>query len=255
MKVIQERKRLDSSLPMPVTPGCLFAYNFTAPAKWCKLSAEKDSPEFFAKKVRLFPFQAPGNSSGKGLRIFRGLNGKAQIAMFPALRQPDPVSEFVRADDSLPLLIIRIICQRKNKGPAVRVASTPRIPILVSHAGDTAILCRQPRQRGVNGLFLRANKPYLHVTVVKGKDLGPQHGCVCDAYQLKLVLVKIVPRNDEKPRSVRGTVDMGGLNKVVDLLLFRRKLIEVHLSGGRQGLNDIFERIPVHPVQEIKDEH
>ncbi len=39
----------------------------------------------------------------------------------------------------------------------------------------------------------------------------------------------------------------------VDLLLFRGQVVEVHLRRRRQGLDDIFERVAIDPVEKVED--
>ena len=50
-------------------------------------------------------------------------------------------------------------------------------------------------------------------------------------------------------------MNVGCLNGPVNLLLVRRKLIEIRFGCGRQGFDDIFQGIFIYPVQQIQHQH
>ena len=105
----------------------------------------------------------------------------------------------------------------------------------------------QAVKRRVDGLLFRTDQPHLHFPVGKGEDLGPQHGRVGDADQLKAFLVRVVAGDDEEPGPVGGAVDVGGLDLPVDLLLFGRQAVEVQFGRRRQGLDDILQGVTHRP--------
>ena len=48
-------------------------------------------------------------------------------------------------------------------------------------------------------------------------------------------------------------MDVGRLDLPVDALLFRRQMIEIHLRGGRQGLDDVLEGVTIKPVPQVEN--
>ena len=75
--------------------------------------------------------------------------------------------------------------QGEDEGAAVGVAAAAGVPVEVGHRAEAGVFRRQARQGGVDGLLLRADQADLHLAVLQGEDLGPEHGGVGDADELE----------------------------------------------------------------------
>ena len=142
--------------------------------------------------------------------------------------------------------------QGEDEGAAVGGAAAPGVPIEVGHGTEPGVLRRQALQGGVDGLLLGADQADLHLAVLQGKDLGPEHGGVGDADELEAVPVGVGPGDDEEPGAVRGAVDVGGLEMPVNPLALRVQEVEVPLRGGGHGLDDVFQGEAVEPVPQVE---
>ena len=134
------------------------------------------------------------------------------------------------------------------------MAAPAGVPVAVGDGADADVVSGQAEQRRIDGLFLRGDEPDLHLPVAEGEDLGTEHGRVRDAQKLELSLGHVVPGDDEKPGSVRGAVDVGGLDGPVEPFFHLREAVEVQLGGRRQRLDDVFEGIMVGPAQQVEQE-
>ena len=133
--------------------------------------------------------------------------------------------------------------QGEDEGAAVGGAAAPGVPIEVGHGAEPWVLRRQALQGGVDGLFLGADQADLHFAVLQGKDLGPEHGSVCDADEFEAIPVRVVPGDDEEPGAVRRTMGMILLDITVNLLFLQWQSIEIKLRGRSHGFDDVFQRI------------
>ena len=134
------------------------------------------------------------------------------------------------------------------------MAAAARVPVAVRHGANPLVILRQALQRGVDGLFFRADQAHLDLAVAEGKHLRPQHRGVGDAHQLELLLAGQIAGDDEEPRAVGRAVDVGGLDGAVNLLLLRVEPVEVQFRGRRQGLDDVFERIMIGPGEQVEQQ-
>ncbi len=146
-----------------------------------------------------------------------------------------------------------LIFHGEYEGPAVRIASAPCIPVFVGNGAETGIFFRQAFQRRVDGLLLRTDETDLHAPFLQSEDLGSEHGRIGDADELELFVFHIGAGNDKEPWPVRGTVYVCCLDLPIDTLFLCGEMIKIHLACRRKCFNDVFEGIPVDPVQEIED--
>ena len=85
------------------------------------------------------------------------------------------------------------------------------IPVSISNGSHTGIFRCQAFQGSVYGLFFRTYQPHLHLALMEGKDLGSEHGGICNSDELQTRILGVIPGNNKKPGTVRGSVNMGGL--------------------------------------------
>ncbi len=141
----------------------------------------------------------------------------------------------------------------EKKGPSIGETAPPSVPIPVRDGQYTGVLTVETGKSGVYGLLFRADQAYGYfLSFLQRKYLGPQHGGVGDSQELEPFLFGKRPGNDEKPGSIRGTVNVFGLDLPVDLLLFRHEAVKIQFRGWCESFDDIFHRITVYAVHQIE---
>src|ERR1039458_8517777 len=80
-----------------------------------------------------------------------------KIARLGSSRHGNRFAEFVRARN--PYFAGRIFLKIENERSAIVMTAAARIPVAVRHGADAFVILRQTQQRGVDGLFFRADKP------------------------------------------------------------------------------------------------
>ena len=88
------------------------------------------------------------------------------------------------------------------------MTATPRVPVFIRYRADSRVFSSQTGQGRVDGLLFGTDQTYLDFTIMEGKDLWTEHGCISDSNQLEQPVIIIIPGNNKKPGSVRGTVNM-----------------------------------------------
>ena len=69
---------------------------------------------------------------------------------------------------------------------------------------------------------------------------------------MELPLAREIAGDDEEPRTIGRAVDVRGLDSPVNFLLLRVEPVEVQFRGGREGLDDILQRIMVGPGEQVE---
>ena len=93
------------------------------------------------------------------------------------------------------------------------------IPVLVGNRPEACILPCKRTEGCIDGLLFRADQADLHLSLLQGEDLRTQHGRIRNADELKLIVLYVVPRDDEEPWPVGRAIDVMRLNRFVELLL------------------------------------
>ena len=65
------------------------------------------------------------------------------------------------------------ILKCKEEGSTICVAAPTGIPVFVGYGTKSCIFLRQAVKGGINGLFFRADKSYLHLSLLQSKYLRP----------------------------------------------------------------------------------
>jgi len=108
-------------------------------------------------------------------------------------------AELVGAGEAhLPGVAVAARRHGEDEGATVGGRTPAGVPILIGDGREALVLLGQTAQSGVDGLFLRADEPYLHLARVRESEhLGAQHGRVGDAQQLEVVA--LAAGDDEEP--------------------------------------------------------
>ena len=106
----------------------------------------------------------------------------------------------------------------KDESPAVGMAASPGIPVLIGNAMKAIVLAGQTLESGIDRLFFRSDQANLYLAFGEGENLRSEHGRICNTNELEALLIGVIAGDDEKPRTVRGPMDVGRLNLSVYLL-------------------------------------
>src|SRR4030042_4843680 len=73
----------------------------------------------------------------------------------------------------------------KDERATVCITSSTGVPVVVSYGAKARVFFCEVFECCVDSLFFRADQPDLHVALLQGKDLWPEHGRVGDADKLE----------------------------------------------------------------------
>ena len=142
--------------------------------------------------------------------------------------------------------------QVEDERPAVGVRATSGVPEFVAAWPEALVLSSDALHRRVDDLLLRGAERDAHLAPLVGEHLRAQHARVSDSQQP--VHSCFLLCDDEEPRPIGRAVDVRLLDGVVDLLFLVGEHHEVELTGGCHRLDQVLQRISVHPAVQVVSE-
>ncbi len=90
------------------------------------------------------------------------------------------LTEFIGADELLFTGAVRRIFKAEDESAAVGITPAAGVPVFIGNGPEAGVFALEGYQRGVNGLFFRADETDLHFAFLQGKHLRPEHGGIRD---------------------------------------------------------------------------
>ncbi len=103
----------------------------------------------------------------------------------------------------------------------------------------------------IDDLLFRGAEGDSDLAALVGEHLRPEHTGIGDADE-SVVTLGFSLGDDEEPGAIGRAVDVGLLNMLVDLLFLLWQHDEVEFRGRRQRLDEIFQRVVIDAVVQVK---